>query len=250
MNTFAIHNKKGGTGKTLLAIHLAYLLAEQGRRVVFIDLDTQGNASRFFGEATPFAASELFTGRVRWPALRAGAVTVVPGDGKGLAALIASGRSDALRELSGNLEAAEIAGAQAVVFDTPPTKLMIGDAALALSSLVVVPCEAHPTSLQGAKEVLAECAAYKKAFNPALDYRVVINRLSSVAPKQKAYVLEMVKAFGAKLVPIAINERDAYKRVDHFALAVWDVPKEHRNKVAAQEMMEVLLALPGVSHEA
>jgi chromosome partitioning protein len=41
--TVAIH--KGGTGKTTVSAHLAFLAAEQGSRTLLIDLDSQGNAS-------------------------------------------------------------------------------------------------------------------------------------------------------------------------------------------------------------
>jgi cellulose biosynthesis protein BcsQ len=41
--TVAIH--KGGTGKTTVSAHLAFLAAELGSRTLLIDLDSQGNAS-------------------------------------------------------------------------------------------------------------------------------------------------------------------------------------------------------------
>ncbi|MFD2427305.1 ParA family protein [Sphingobium scionense] len=46
MQTIVINNRKGGVGKTMLATHLAWFLAEDGARVLFIDLDAQGNGSR------------------------------------------------------------------------------------------------------------------------------------------------------------------------------------------------------------
>ena len=50
MKTISFINLKGGVGKTTVSTNLAYLLAESWElRVLFLDNDKQGNASRWFG---------------------------------------------------------------------------------------------------------------------------------------------------------------------------------------------------------
>lgn len=39
MQTIVINNQKGGVGKTMLAVHLAWFLAEDGARLLFVGLD-------------------------------------------------------------------------------------------------------------------------------------------------------------------------------------------------------------------
>ena len=58
-------NFKGGTGKTSLSSSYAYRLAERGYRVLVVDLDSQGHASKCLGHEGGEAARTLFDVLVR-----------------------------------------------------------------------------------------------------------------------------------------------------------------------------------------
>lgn len=59
MKTLALYSIKGGVGKTAAAVNLAYVAAEEGTRVILIDLDPQGSASYYFRVKSP----ERFKGK-------------------------------------------------------------------------------------------------------------------------------------------------------------------------------------------
>lgn len=58
-------NFKGGTGKTSLSTSYAYRLAERGYRVLVVDLDSQGHASKCLGHEGAEAKATLFDVLVR-----------------------------------------------------------------------------------------------------------------------------------------------------------------------------------------
>ncbi|MCC5810623.1 MAG: ParA family protein [Ectothiorhodospiraceae bacterium] len=49
MKVWAISNQKGGVGKTTTAVSIAGLLANQGQRVLLVDLDPHGSMTAYFG---------------------------------------------------------------------------------------------------------------------------------------------------------------------------------------------------------
>lgn len=53
MRAVSIINLKGGVAKTTTTVNMAYLLAKKGYKVLLVDNDKQGNASKAFGLYDP-----------------------------------------------------------------------------------------------------------------------------------------------------------------------------------------------------
>ncbi|MBE0550355.1 MAG: ParA family protein [Rubrivivax sp.] len=179
-------NNKGGVGKTSLVYHLAWMFAEQGLRVMAVDLDPQANLTAAFLDEDQLAdlwtdsagASTIF--RSVKPLLDVGdfapvdyqklnqRLALIPGD-LGLSGFedeLSATWTDALSDKNkarpfriltafwrAAQESAKRFDADLIVFDVGPNLGAINRAALLASNHVVVPLGADLFSLQGLRNL-------------------------------------------------------------------------------------------------
>jgi chromosome partitioning protein len=163
MRRIAFINEKGGTCKTTLCVNLgAWLASRRERRVLIVDLDTQGHAAKSLGidvRLLKRTVHDLLVG----PAVSVREVTcataipgleVIPGN-KELARFpeAAAGRSDRATRLQ-----ARLAGLQDydfVLFDAPPSRSLVTENILLAADEMVVPVALTYLALDGCAEMMA-----------------------------------------------------------------------------------------------
>jgi chromosome partitioning protein len=184
----AFFNNKGGVGKTTLAYHLAWMLADQGSRILAADLDPQCNLTASFldeerveelaaggSAATIFGALEPLrrgTGDIAQPRIKTSSDLATEPLSERLALLLGdmalSTFEDALAEVWPKCldrderafritsamwrvlqQAGQLHGADAILVDLGPNLGAINRAAIIAADFVVVPLGADLYSLQG-----------------------------------------------------------------------------------------------------
>lgn len=165
----AVANQKGGVGKTTAAISLAAVWASQGRRVLLVDMDPQGNASAGLGveEASlDVTVSEVLRGdhSIREATCSVpGGIDLLPAD-IGLAALEAEDIS-----IDSVIEVLKQTQYDRIVIDCPPSLGRLTLCSLAAADRVLVPIRAGRFSLHGLRQLLMTVDNVRvRGINPRL----------------------------------------------------------------------------------
>jgi chromosome partitioning protein len=171
MQTIVIVSQKGGTGKTTIAIHLAVAAEREGKAAVVIDLDPQASAAA-------------------WRDLR---------EAEGPAV-----QSVQPARLAATLKAAEEAGADFAVVDTPARSESAALEAVRAADLALIPC--RPGFFDTAAMSFT-ANLLKLTGKPGF---VVFSQVPARAESVLAEVTEALGSYGLTAAPAAIHLRAAY----------------------------------------
>jgi len=248
MKTLAVINHKGGVGKTTTAVNLAAVLAEQGSRVLLIDLDPQGSASLSLGVQDD--------GNALLQALqRSAALPSRPNAGSGLD-LVPAGPAlaAAYDRFSLNLGKELLSRClrnscgsggrnwEWVLIDCPPSLGVLTVAAIHASPHLLVPVEASHLALHGVHQLIQGLVALhppvsvsavravipSRAYPRRRMYREVLARLEALLPGRVAppirenVALAEAPSFGR---PITLHAPKTHGAEDYRTLAQWLVER-------------------------
>ena len=198
MKIISIINQKGGVGKTTTVINLASALSQQGKKILIIDLDPQGNATTGFGlsnieqsdktiygilngtmpitdviKNTKFENLDIITSNVDLSGLE------VETAGDNDRAFILKDKLTAYLNNSGEFY-------DYILVDCPPSLSLLTVMALVSSNSLLVPLQTEFFALEGLTQLMKTIDRIKVNLNPKLEIQGILltmyhrrNKLSS-----------------------------------------------------------------------
>lgn len=213
----AVSNQKGGVGKSTTANALGAYLFHKGFKVLYVDMDAQGNLSYSMGASNKNISSlEVLTGTatareaiVQTP--QGDLIPASPALASADAILTETGKEYKLREALEPL----LGEYDYIIIDTPPAIGALTINALTACNSVIVPAQADIFSLQGIGQLVQTIQTVKKYCNRNLSIKgLLITRYNArtVLSKDMTDLLEdTAQKLQTKLYQTKIRECTALK---------------------------------------
>jgi chromosome partitioning protein len=228
VKTITVNIEKGGAGKTTIACHLAWYLADAGHRVLVLDLDRQRNASAALRDFEPLGScKQLFDAGFAAPV----------GCHRGIYSNHLTGEYDAdfgkaLSSFRANFPALTDAYDYCVI-DTPPAWSWINFAALMVCDDLIVPVELGPFGPDSTKQLSnsIQTVNQRGRRTPIRIAGLIANRVKANDRNQIAMLADLKAKIGRNLFSTHLPDRSHYSQAVQAGVPVWRFDKDVRSSL-------------------
>ena len=245
----ALANQKGGVGKTTTAVNLAACLAEQGKRILLVDLDPQGNATIGVGVdrgAVKTGTYEILSGTDAADAIVSTdteRLDLLPSTidlaGAEIELVSAFARETKLRAALQPMRARY----DFIVIDSPPSLGLLTINALAAADEVIVPIQCEYYALEGLGQLMRTVELVRDGLHPSLRIGGVALTMFDARTKLAEQVVADVRAhFGDAVFRSVIPRSVRLSEAPGFGKPIIAYDGSNRAATAYRELAGEVLA--------
>lgn len=244
----AIANQKGGVGKTTTAVNLSASVAAQGKRVLIVDLDPQGNTTSGYGiskRAVQAGTYQLLIGENTAQEALCHTdyqVDVIPSNiqlsGAAIELVEMDKRESRLRQ-----GLAPIADQYDYIFiDCPPALDLLTLNGLCAADTVLVPIQCEFFALEGLSELMSTVRTVKKMYNKYIELEgVLLTMYDGRLNLTLQVVQEVKKFFGDKVYATTIPRNVRLAEAPSYGMPVNYYDPASKGTAAYGELAKELL---------
>ena len=226
----AICNQKGGTGKTVTTHNLGASLVRQGKKVLLLDIDSQGNLTMCMGyhqpDELPCTMAHLMKGLIDETfkyhkedyILHAEGCDLIPSSIQlsGIEPSLANvmSRENILKKLLLPIKNKY----DYILIDCPPTLGLLTINALVAATSVLIPVQAHYLSVKGLEMLISTVSKVKRNINHDLKFNgILITMHNSRLKFSKSILSDLYEAYGQHIPIYKTTIPHSVKAVENTA---------------------------------
>lgn len=245
----SITNQKGGVGKTTTAVSLTYSLAEEGKKMLFVDIDPQANGTSSFGvnkrnikhsvyevliNSCPVQDAILHTPYEN--------VDILPTNmnlaGAEIEMVAMENREGLLRAALNKVRHRY----DFIIIDCPPSLSLLTLNALNASNSVIIPLQPEYLALEGVSQLINTIKLVKNRYNPALYVEGVLLTMYDGRLNVTLQVAgEIKKYFGSKVYKTVISRNVRLSEAPSHGVPVQIYDRYSKGALAYREMAREFL---------
>ncbi len=208
----AFTNKKGGVGKTTTAVNMAAYCADLGKKVLLVDIDSQGNATTGLGFSKSALKKSVYNVLVEDETVaqntmptQIALLDILPANvdltGAEVDLVYKHNRERILKDALSKVRDKY----DYIFIDCPPSLGLLTINAWVASDSIIIPLQSEYYALEGVSQLMNTIAMVKQHLNPNLQIEgVVITMYDGRAIISKQITAEIKKFFKSKLYEIII----------------------------------------------